>query len=328
MAVPSMLEAAGVDATGLLAGLGLTTAYFDDPENVIPFATAGTLLRQSAEQTACPHFGLLAGQRSGILVLGTVGYLAQSAPDVQTALKELTRYLHVHDAGAVVTFSVEGAFASLGYAILVDRIEGAEQILDAATAIMYNILRGLCGAEWVPSAVELTRARPVDAEPYRKVFGVMPRFEADQSAVVFPSKWLTQPLISADPLLHRLMRERAGEQHDRTRDTLALQARRVIRPLLGSPACSLAIVAGRLGMHERTLNRRLAAEGTNFRRIREDVRLEAACQLLENSDRPVFQVADVLGYSDATAFTRAFRRWAGVSPAQWRRERDQDRRDA
>jgi AraC-like DNA-binding protein len=81
-------------------------------------------------------------------------------------------------------------------------------------------------------------------------------------------------------------------------------------------------------MHERTLNRRLAAEGTNFRRIREDVRLEAACQLLENSDRPVFQVADVLGYSDATAFTRAFRRWAGVSPAQWRRERDQDRRDA
>ena len=328
MAVPSMLAAAGVDHFELLARCGLTTEYLDDPENVIPLATAGAMLDRSAERTGCPHFGLMVGQRWGISVLGTVGYLAQSAPDVQTALKELTRYLHVHDAGAVATFSVEGAFASLGYAILVDRIEGAEQILDGATAIMYNILRGLCGPEWKPVAVDLARTRPADAEPYRKVFGMMPRFAADQSAVIFPSKWLAQPLISADPLLHRLMKERAGEQHDRTQDTLALQARRVIRPLLGSPACSLAIVAGRLGMHQRTLNRRLAGEGTSFRRIREDVRLEAACQLLESSDRPVFQVADVLGYSDATAFTRAFRRWAGVSPTQWRHERGPARRDA
>lgn len=323
LAVPSMLAAAGVDPGELLAGFDLTTAYLDDPENVIPLATAGAILDRSAERTGCPHFGLVVGQRWGISVLGTVGYLAQSAPDVRTALQELTRYLHVHDAGAVATFAVDGAFASFGYVIVVDGIEGAEQILDAATVIIHNILRGLCGPEWKPSAVELARARPADVEPYRKVFGMMPRFDADQSEVIFPSKWLAKPLVSADPLLHRLMKERAGEQHERTRDTFAAQVRRVIGPLLGSPACSLAVVASRLGLHGRTLNRRLAAEGTSFRRIREDVRLEAACHMLASGGRPVFQVADVLGYADATAFTRAFRRWAGIPPAQWRRERGQ-----
>lgn len=318
MAIPAMLHAAGIDARAVLAEFGLSPADFEDPENVISFATLGAVLSRCVERSNCEHFGLRVGQRSGVSQLGTVGYLMQSAPDVRTALKELTEYLHIHDDGAVITLAVADAHATLSYTLLADGIESSEQILDAAIAIGHNILRGLCGPEWRATSVEFAHARPRSLEHFRKCFGVTPAFDAEQSALTFPAHWLDHALPSADPMLHRLMLERAGELRAMTSDDLAGRLRRVVRPLVSAPDCSLAVVARHLGMHARTLNRRLARQGTSFRTLREQIRLEAACQLLRNTRKPAYQVADILGYSDASAFTRAFRRWSGMAPARWR----------
>jgi len=227
----------------------------------------------------------------------------------------------VHDGGAVVTVVEDKPLACLGYAILGDGVEGAEQILDAAMAIGFNMMRGLCGPDWRLSSLQFAHARPRSLAPFRKFFAVTPVFGAEQTMLVFAEKWLDRSLPSADPHLHMLMAERAAELQGRTRADLVGLLRRTLKPLVTSTDCSLAFVAGRMGMHARTLNRRLAGEGTTFREVREDVRREAACQLLENTDRPAHQIADILGYSDATAFSRAFRRWSGMAPAKWRASR-------
>jgi AraC-like DNA-binding protein len=317
-AIPPMLRDAGIEPREVLAEFGIEPGYFDDPENVIPFTTMGRIFLRCLDRTGCEHFGLLVGQHSGVSVLGAVGYLVQSAPDLRTALRELSAYLHVHDGGAVVTLSEEKPLTMLGYAILSDGVEGAEQILDAALAIGFNMMRGLCGPGWQLSGVQFAHARPRNLAPYRKFFRVTPEFNAEQSVLVFEERWLDRALPSADPRLHMLMTERAAELHGRVRDDLVGFVRRTLKPLVTSADCSLESVARRMGMHERTLNRRLAAAGETFRKVREDVRLEAACQLLEYTEKPAHEIAEILGYSDATAFSRAFRRWSGVAPTKWR----------
>jgi AraC-like DNA-binding protein len=152
----------------------------------------------------------------------------------------------------------------------------------------------------------------------RTFFGVTPEFEAEQSVLVFDERWLDRPLPNADPRLHKLMAERTAELHSRVSADLIGLLRRVLTPLVTSADCSLESVAARMGLHERTLNRRLAAAGTSFRKVREDVRLEAARQFLEYTEKPAQDIAGILGYSDATAFSRAFRRWSGMAPTKWR----------
>ena len=320
-AIVPMLREAGIDPHDLLAEFGLEPSYFEDPDNVIPFTTMGRIFLRCVERTKCEHFGLLVGQNSGVSVLGAVGYLVQSAPDLRTALRELSAYLHVHDGGAVVTLSEDKPVATLGYAILSDGVECAEQILDAALAIGFNMLRGLCGPGWQLSGLHFAHARPQDVAPFRKFFGVTPDFDAEQSLLVFEERWLDKALPSADPQLHALMAQRAAEFEGANRADLVGLLRRTLKPLVTSADCSLERVARKMGVHERTLGRRLSAEGTSFRKVREDVRLAAACQLLEYTERPAHQVAEILGYSDATAFSRAFRRWSGMAPSKWRASR-------
>ena len=94
--------------------------------------------------------------------------------------------------------------------------------------------------------------------------------------------------------------------------------RRVLRTELLRGACSATTVAGLFSMHRRTLHRHLRMEGRAFRQVADGIRFEIACELLENTDMALGQVAAALQYSELSAFTRAFRRWSGQSPSAWR----------
>ena len=318
MSIPAVLRQHGIEPQTVLAEFGLSAAFFEDPDNLIPFATAGEVFRRCVQRTGCEHFGALVGQQAGGPHLGVVGYLIQSAPDVRTALLKLTDHLHLTNGGATATLVVEQRFAVLAYTIVEADVEGAEQIFDAAMAIGFNILRSLCGAQWRLSALHLAHAAPSNVDGLKRIFGVKPTFDTEETALIFPEQWLDRRLPSADPLLHRLMEERARELEIVSDGGLIERLRRTITPMVGSRDCTLSRAAEQLGMHARTLNRRLADEGTSFRQLREELRLEAACQLLRNTRMAACDIAEAVGYSDGTALSRAFRRWAGMPPGRWR----------
>ena len=317
MSVPAALGKHGIDAAPVLAEFGLEPALFLDPENTIAFREVGRLFARCAEVARCPHFALLVGQRASFSSLGAVGFLMQSAPDVRTALHEMSRHYRAHNPNAAIVVVEEASFATFGYAILHAGIEAEEHILDFALAIGLNIMQAMCGPDWYPIEMRFAHARPRDLTPYRFFRSVL-RFDEGKSALVFARHWMDRRPRGADPLLHMMMTRRLGEIEAHYNEDLADQVRRILPALVAAHTNSLAVAAKRLGLGVRTLNRRLAEEGTSFMQLREEVSQVIACQLLESTHMPANEIADFLGYANPSAFTRAFNRWEGATPTQWR----------
>ena len=321
ISVAAVVRELGCDPEPLFRSAGFNVAQFDDADTRVPYLAASRLIARCTEATACEHFGLLVGERAGPSTLGVAGFMLRAAPDVRTALQDLVRHLDLHDDGGVPFVETAGEVSLLGYSIQQPGAEASGQIYDLSLAIGCNIMRALCGEGWRANEVLFARRRPNDMRPYERFFQAPLRFDAEQSAVVFPTRWLDHRPASADPLLHRHLEIEANALHARQDAAVAHELRRQLHRMLSTRKTSLASVARQLGMHERTLNRRLRAEGTTFQREYEEVRYTAALQLLGESRMTLAQIAAALDYSDASAFNRAFRRWAGVTPAQWRAEK-------
>jgi len=316
--IPAVVQALGVDPEPLFLDLGFDLDRFDDPDLRVPYLAASRLIARCAEATGCEHFGLLVGQRAGPSTLGVPGFMLRVAPDVRSALQDLVHHLDLHDEGGVPFVETAGEVSLLGYAIHQPGAKASAQIYDLSMAIACNIMRTLCGKGWRATEVMLSHRAPRDPAPYQRFFQAPLRFDTEQTAVAFPSRWLDQPLASADALLHRHLEAEASLLHARADGGVVRGLRQLLRKTLGTQKLSIALVARQLGMHERTLNRRLRAEGTTFQRELEAVRHVTAQQLLDETAMSLAQVASALEYADASAFSRAFKRWAGVTPAQWR----------
>jgi AraC-like DNA-binding protein len=318
MSIPAVVQELGVDPEPLFEGLGFDLDRFDDPDLRVPYRAASRLIARCTEATGCEHFGLLVGQRAGPSTLGVAGFLLRVAPDVKTALQDLVRYLDLHDEGGVPFVETSDDVSLLGYAIYQPGAKATAQIYDLSMAIACNIMRTLCGKDWRASQVMLSREAPKDREPYQRFFQAPLRFDAEQSAIVFPSRWLDRPLASTDPLLYRHLEAEAAALRARSDGDPVHGLRQLLRKTLVTQKASIALVARQLGVHERTLNRRLRAEGTTFQRELEAMRYGTAQQLLGETAMSLAQVATALEYADASAFSRAFKRWSGTTPAQWR----------
>lgn len=312
---PALLRQLGTDPDALFAALGLDPSVFDYAENSIPYAAFGRLMEEGVRRTRCEHLGLLFGQAWHLSTMGLVGELVRHSPTVGDGLRLGTVYHHLNSQGGVVFLHERGAIAEWGYAVYHRRVAGASQICDGVLAALVNYMREICGPSWVPSEVLFSHAPPADTSAYRLLFRSPLRFNTEMSALRFPAHWLARPIAGADPrTLRRLEREaRSLPQPD-----LVEKLRRSLRVLLLSGTSSGDAVAEMVAMHRRTLNRRLKDQGTTFRDVLEDVRFEAACQLLHATQLPLDDVAAALGYASVSPFTRAFRRRSGLAPGQWR----------
>jgi AraC-like DNA-binding protein len=317
-AVPRLLAGMGVRLQPVLRCARISLADIEDPERSAPFDRIDRLLGDCVARSGCEHFGLLIGQTVDLRSLGIPGRLALSAPTVGDALSALAQHFVLHDSGGSPRVAVNDVMAIMSYGIHVPGVHHADQVYDLSVAAMCNILRQLCGREWHPDFVTLPRERPRDIRPYREALQSPLRFNALQAAVVFPSHWLTRPLPGADAFLYRLLESRAVQEVADRDPMLSRETRRAVRELLQSGDCSRAAVAERLGLHERTFGRRLQAAGTTFRLLLDATRADVAKQLLHDTRSPIGRIAQSLGYTDATAFTRAFRGWTGMTPREFR----------
>ena len=317
-AVPAVLRELGADPSIVLGKIGFAPRYFDDPDLPVSYAALGRVLAHAAAACRCEHFGLLVGMRSGAEAIGLAGHLMTLAPDVGTALAELRHYFALHDRGGGVVLDADHDPCTLGYTVVEAGVEGVDQIHDVAVAVGCNMMRALCGRTWNPGSVQLPRRLPRDAEPWRRFYRAPVAFDMPRGVIRFERRWLATPVPTADRALHSLLQRHADAARDRSGTDPASEVRRVVHGSIAEGGGHAAQVAGLLGVHVRTLNRRLAAAGTTFQQLRDEVLHEMSLQLLGATSMPVAAVADALGYADATAFIRAFRRWSGRTPAQWR----------
>jgi AraC-like DNA-binding protein len=313
-----LLRDLGHDPAPLVVASGLTLDVFQDPETEIPLGSALRLLNACARVSGLPHFGLMAGARNSLATLGLFGLIAQTAPYIRTAIDDLIGFLSVHDRFAEGRLAIRGDTAALRYIFAYPSVPGAELVTDITIAAVTKMLRGLCGDDWTPTRVCLPRTRPANAQPFMDALGTDVVFGSEFGVIEFPSVWLTRTPPGANQSLRaylsglvRLAQQPSGSQVDRVR--------RIVRVQLvgGRPTADSA--AALLGVHRRTMARRLSAEGLTFKQLVRDLRFELAHEMLTATNEPMAQIAELLGYSDQTVFSRAFSRRFGRPPSHLRK---------
>jgi len=318
--IPNLLREMGADAAEVLASAGLDRDALDTLENRIPYVAAGRLLHECVVKTGCEHFGLLLGQRMRLAHLGLLGRLVRHSPSLGAGIRTFAVYQHLNSQGMAKFLLEKDDVATLGNIVYQKGAEHVEQIYDLDVAATLSVIRELCGARWRPERVLFSHAKPTDVGPYRRFFQVPCRFDCERTALIFPAIMLERRLTEADSKQLRILEAQAQARAD---FGLVFRLRRTLGTLLLANAASGDEVAKLLSMHHRTLNRRLKAEGTTFQQVLDEVRFEAACQLLDTARIPITEIAVSLGYAEPSAFSRAFRRWSGTTPVE-RRQRSQN----
>ena len=322
--LPRLLSDHGLDPEAVIREAGCDPALFEDPENTIDFAAVGRLLARAAAVTGVECLGLELGRHSGVEVLGAVGQMMRSAPDLGTALRALIVHFHLHDRGAVPCLWEAGGQTMFGYTIYSPGIPGTDHIYDAALAIALNTFKELVGQEWKPTEVQMFRDPPRERSIFRQHFRTRLRFGAEHAAIVFPTADQDRPLLDADPEVYAQWRQELGKKDSvGSGARLSDRVRRLLRGMLAVGAAQygieLPVVAKLLGLHPRTLTRRLRAEDAAFSSILGAARYEFARQLLRDTHLRIADIAVVLGYAESASFNHAFRRWSGgITATAWR----------
>ncbi|GAA4415770.1 hypothetical protein GCM10023089_36920 [Quisquiliibacterium transsilvanicum] len=251
-------------------------------------------------------------------------YAVGTAPDLRTALQRLARYNRlVHD---LASFEV----VPDGDAVRIEhRFDGvgarpcrqAAEFTLASLLVVASQIGGQPVSGW---AVEFAHAAAGDAEAYRSVFGVTPRFDAPVSCLVLAARVLDRPVPAADPALSRIVTAHAEQllaAHAPVQESVTAQVRRRIAEGLANGPVTLSAIAGRLHLSERSLQRRLDDEGTRFADLVDEVRRELAMRYIADERLALGEVAYLLGFAEPSPFHRAFKRWTGTTPAAARRAR-------
>ena len=314
--IPRVLQLLGADPAKVFRTAGLDPRILDHPDNEISFVAMGRLFQASVEATGCEHFGLLAGQGLNLQSLGVVGQLMRTAPNLDFALWDLALTQARNADGAVSYLRPMKESSIVGYAIYQPGVPAIDQIIDGALALAVSAIRELAGK--VVVEVTFAHAEPRDIRPFRRFFGVPLLFNAEESTVVVPAEALPLAIRSRDDKergrLQDLVRRHLALQHP----DIVAQVVRLLRPRVTSGGVSLDEVAAFLSLHPWSLLRRLKLRGTTFRRLLNETRYEVAGQLLRGTRLSVTEIGIALGYADTAVFTRAFRRWSGASPSDWR----------
>jgi AraC-like DNA-binding protein len=319
MAIPDVLTELGVAPRRAFARAGADLRLFRNPESRIPFEALAQLLTVCADLTGCGHFGLLAGARFRLQALGEIGHLMRNSATVGDALRALLLHLHLHDRGAVpVLLELEPSSVLLGYSAYGQGATSLAQIYDAAIAIGYRSLQELCGPSWSPTCVQFPHVRPADIAAFRRLFQTRLQFDAEACGVVFASSWLEQPISGTDPAMRHMLKRAIARAEEHAAMSFSEQVACALPQLVLNGASSADDVARCFGIHQRTMRKRLRADGTHLQKLVDQARFGLARQLLRDTGLPVLEVAAALRYSDPNVFSRAFRNWAGASPRQWR----------
>lgn len=315
--IPSVFKAVGVDLRAGLRAVGLSADAFDDPETIVPYKAIDELIAFGVRQSACEHLGLLTGISTPDL--GLPSFLLFNAPRVREGLQDLISALNRYDSGGAATLIEADGVATLGYAVAAPGLKSVDQIHDHSIALGCILLTRLIGPHFEPTEIRLPRRRPADPSPYRAFFqkGRL-KFDAHEAVIEFPASYLEAPVVGADPTLYRFLKSLVLKHGPRVDPSVASQIRRVLPGLIRREPVSPEAIARMFGMHPRTMSRRLAEEQVTLHALVEEARFEVARQLLLDTNLGLTEIAADLHYSDASAFTRAFRRKFGLAPGAWR----------
>lgn len=310
----------GAEPGALLERAQVAPAAVGDHDSFIGYRNVIALLEDAASATGSADFGRRLATRQGLEILGPIGVAARTAPTLGAALASIAQYMSYYSPALAVSVTPDAdrSLARFEWQILAKRPPVHHQAAELAIGVACRVFRLLAGDDFLPSGVQLRHQALSDRADYVAYFGSPVDFSADAYGFRFPAGVLARR-IDADAAVHAVVREYlCGLVHPHEATTVDAVVR-LVRRMLPTGTLDLDLVADQLSQHPRTLQRQLADQGTRFVDIVEQVRREEAERHLRDSDMPLSQLSGLLGFSEQSAFSRAFRRWFGVPPSRFRR---------
>jgi AraC-like DNA-binding protein len=320
--IADALLVAGVDVVKVLSEAGFSYDDFRDPNARLPAEATAKLWRVAVAHTGDPAFGLEAARFVTQTTFHGLGTAVLASATLRDGLRRLVRYNRLVCDAQELCLEIANGSVRLSMRPREDAVE-AEQAYEATDAVLALIVRTcrlVTNREFGLEHIQFKRPKPRDIGPYERVFRCPLRFGANEDAMVFDATLLDRALVMANPELARRNDEAVREYLARIEhgSIVDLVRGKLIHRLADKP--SPQEIARALGMSQRSMQRRLHESGTNYEAVLSDVRKELACAYLREGRYSVGELAFTLGFEDASAFARAFRRWTGVSPSTFRDE--------
>jgi AraC-like DNA-binding protein len=312
----------GLDANAMLRRAGIDRRVLDDPDMRIPGDNVADLLETSAVQSGCPTFGLQMAESRRLSDFGALSLLITHQATMRDALMTLVQYRRLLNESLVVSVEEAGDTVVVREELLVGGPAQLRQAYELAIGVMFRLFRSVLGPRWRPLSVNFTHGPPGDLTVHRRVFGAIVEFNSDFDGLTCSRADLDAPNPSADPMLAKFAERYVRTLPQAEQGSLALDVQKAIYVLLPIGEASIGRVAASLGLNERTLQRRLDEEGAEFTRLLNDIRRELAVRYVANTKLPLSRVADLVGYSRQSSFSRWFSEEFGSSPTAWRSQVD------
>ncbi len=309
-----------LDADAFWAGFGLNADMLEEPSRRIPIEIYQSMLQQAAELAQDASAALHIGECIKPGQYGVLGYSVMSCKTAQQAFDRHMRYENLVSDRSISTYHFENDHVRLSWDtgdLPVDRAMAEENI-----ASWITFTRWVTGQSLSPSVIKFTHSEPEDLTEYRRIFGCELLFSQTMVEVIFPSSYMDMPIIQHDPVMREMMDAYADRLLNELSqcDVFIAQIRKLMIEAMTEGDLSLDVIAAQVALTPRTLQRRLSEQDESFKGLLDKVRKELALTYINQPFIDLAELAYLLGFSDQTAFQRAFKKWTGSSPGKYRKE--------
>lgn len=316
----SGLQALGHSPQSTLAAVGIEPGSLEDPDTLVPMRTAVAFLDRAAAATGDSNLGFHLALHAALDSFDVHLYAMLSCANLEEAYRRLCSYQRLIHETSLVELEIEGRTATLKHrmpgGVAVPR-HSAEFIVTA----WVRSGRLATGTDWAPVEVRFAHPPPVSATEHARYFRAPVQFGTGENALIVSIDVIRLPCVRADAALLSILDRYTFEKIQRTPETASFadSVRGAVARHLRAGEVRVKPVAAELKMSVRTLNRMLAAERTTYREVLEQLRRSLAVRHLADGRIAISEVAFILGFSELSAFHRAFKRWTGLTPAEYRR---------
>jgi AraC-like DNA-binding protein len=317
--IAQALRLQGIDAMEVIEGVGIDPAGVINPDRRIAVDVMNNLLHRCVDLTGDEAFGLSAAELLQPQVLHGLGLAWLASDTVYDGLKRTVRFSQLMSTGAMMSLAEEGEFVHLTIERAVN-IEGYAYAGGDFAVGMFVRMCALALGEYIsPVTIEMDRPTPADPDRFESMLGSRISFGCDRIRLTFYLADIQEPLATGDPALARVNDAQTQSYLDSflAQTTSREVVGKIVEKLPQGPP-SQEQIASSLNVSNRTLQRKLKNEGTSFMDLLQDTRMQLARRYLLQPTRSVVETSYLLGFSEPSTFSRAFKRWTGQAPAEYR----------
>lgn len=307
-----------LERSGAPNPLGRVASRLDDDDARVSYLQFSEIVREAIKATGDGGLGLTLVCTTSPSALPLLHLLLLSCRNLREAWSVFVHYVPLVAEGLRWSLIEQGERTEIRFDPRTSCADTARFGAEFALGMVARTVQQFVPPPARPLVATWRHEKPSYTDRYRSVFNCAQRFGQSSNSLYIPSAWLDVPQALSDARLHESLRELADAQLAAVRDkvSLAERVRLLLLTLPENAALDIELIARRSGLRPRSLRRHLEREGSTLSTLRDEVRIDRACQALRNG-MSIAEVAEVMGYSQASAFHRAFKRWTGATPSSY-----------